>query len=206
MLTLDHLHFSYGNHPIVADWSGHIGAGVTLLRGGDGAGKTTRLHLLSGALAAQSGRLCLGRVWLHEDPKAYCRQVFWVDPRSEAHAAATDPLTTLAYADTLRQRFPAFSEAVWESAVTGLRLDEQMGKPIYMLSTGSKRKLWLAGAFASGAPLALLDAPFAALDSRSIAGVTAILQSAAQQTERAFVVADYEAPSGVALAGVVEVF
>jgi ABC-type Mn2+/Zn2+ transport system ATPase subunit len=69
-----------------------------------------------------------------------------------------------------------------------------------MLSTGTKRKVWLAAAFASGAAVTLLDEPFAALDKTSIGLVIALLQEAAQHPTRAWVVADYAPPQGVALA------
>ena len=69
-----------------------------------------------------------------------------------------------------------------------------------MLSTGSKRKVWLAAACASGAPLTLLDEPFAALDKTSIRCLLGVLGDAAAQPQRAWVLADYVAPPGVPLA------
>jgi ABC-type Mn2+/Zn2+ transport system ATPase subunit len=82
--------------------------------------------------------------------------------------------------------------------VEGLGLAEHADKPLYMLSTGSKRKVWLAAAFASGAPLLLIDEPFAALDRASAACVGHWLGRAAQSTNRACVIADYQAPAGLA--------
>ena len=73
-----------------------------------------------------------------------------------------------------------------------------------MLSTGSKRKVWLAAAFASGAPVTLLDEPFAALDQASIGFVMELLQDAAQHPTRAWVLAHYEAPGEVPLAAIIE--
>jgi energy-coupling factor transporter ATP-binding protein EcfA2 len=73
-----------------------------------------------------------------------------------------------------------------------------------MLSTGSRRKVWLAAAFACGAPLTLLDEPFAALDQPSIRFVLSLLQAATTDPLRAWVLADYQAPPGLALACVLE--
>ena len=81
-----------------------------------------------------------------------------------------------------------------------LDLTLHLEKPLYMLSTGSKRKVWLAAALASGAALTLLDEPFAALDRSSIRSVLDLLREAASHRQRAWVVADYEAPPGVPLA------
>jgi ABC-type Mn2+/Zn2+ transport system ATPase subunit len=85
-----------------------------------------------------------------------------------------------------------------------LGLAPHIDKPLYMHSTGSKRKVWLAAALASGATLTLLDEPFAALDKSSIRRILELLQEAAQHTHRAWVVADYEAPPGVALAHTID--
>jgi energy-coupling factor transporter ATP-binding protein EcfA2 len=74
-----------------------------------------------------------------------------------------------------------------------------------MLSTGSKRKVWLAGAFASGATVTLLDEPFAALDKASIGFVMELLEEAAHHPKRAWVLAHHEAPGAVPLAAIIEV-
>ena len=73
-----------------------------------------------------------------------------------------------------------------------------------MLSTGSKRKVWLAAAFASGAAVTLLDEPFAALDKASIGFVLELLGDVAAHTERAWVLADFEAPGKVPLAAILD--
>lgn len=79
-----------------------------------------------------------------------------------------------------------------------------MNKQLYMFSAGSKRKVWLAAAFASGAAVTLLDEPFAALDKASIGFVVELLEDAADHPERAWVIADYEAPGDVRLASVID--
>ena len=200
VLSAENLAFAYPGQSLFADWSASIGPGVTLLRGGDGRGKTTLLRLLAGELAAQAGRLQIKGTRLDEQPVAYQRQVFWTAPRTDAH----DALTTDAWLESLRQRYPSLDMQVWTRLIDGLSLTPHQGKPVYMLSTGTKRKLWLAGAFASGAAVTLLDEPFAALDKPSIQVVTELLQEAAQHPTRAWIVAHHEAPEGVELAGVID--
>ncbi len=73
-----------------------------------------------------------------------------------------------------------------------------------MLSTGSKRKVLLAAAIASNAPLTLLDDPLAALDKPSIKMVLQQLCAAAVAKERVYVVAHYEALAGVPLAATLD--
>jgi ABC-type nitrate/sulfonate/bicarbonate transport system ATPase subunit len=52
--------------------------------------------------------------------------------------------------------------------------------------------------------LTCLDEPFAALDKASIRTLSDRLQQASTDPRRAWVVADYEAPAGVMLAGTVD--
>lgn len=200
MLRVLKLCFSYPNHTLFTDWSADVGPGVTLVRGGDGCGKSTLLRLLAGLLAPDAGELHIHGVSLHDAPDAYRAKVFFTEPRSETF----DRLTPVQYLAAQRLRYPAFDEQLLDRLVDGLALDEQMSKQLYMLSTGSRRKVFLAAAFASGAALTLLDLPFAALDKASIGFVTGLLEDASAYSNRAWVVADYAAPARVPLAGVID--
>ncbi len=188
-MQVDNLHFGYPQHPLFVGWTLHAPAGVSLVRGGDGAGKTTLLRLLTGELAAQAGDLQVNQVRLKDQPSAYRQQVFWVEPRSTSfdHLSPTD------YFASLHATYPQFDYPAVSALANGLSLSEHLHKPMYMLSTGSKRKVWLAAAFASGAALALLDDPFAALDKPSITYVKQLLQEASAQTARAYLVTTYDA-------------
>jgi ABC-type multidrug transport system ATPase subunit len=127
---------------------------------------------------------------------AYRNQVVWADPRS----AAFDALTPTAYWDGLRGRYPGWNAELLADLIDGLALEPHLPKALHMLSAGTKRKVFLAGALASGATVTLLDEPFAALDRASIAMVLEFLQEACAHPRRAWVVADYVAPPGVDLA------
>ena len=188
------LHFSYGANPVFAGLNFAVHPGLTLLFGGESCGKSSLLRLLAGVLTAQKG----GIEWRWLDPaqslgQTHAPSVYWMDPRDAQH----DAIAARAYFDLLRARHAEFSQPDLDALVQDLGLDEQLEKPLYMLSTGSKRKVWLAGAFASHCRLTLLDEPFAALDQRSVLRVKAWLNRVAQDTERAFVMADYEVPQGV---------
>ena len=188
ILQVDTLHFGYPQCPLFTGLSLHAPGGVSLVHGGDGAGKTTLLRLLAGELAAQAGELRIRNIRLNDQPSAYRQQVFWVDPRSTAF----DQTSPTDYFASLHVAYPQFDDLAVGPLAEGLSLTEHLHKPVYMLSTGSKRKVWLAAAFASGAALALLDDPFAALDKPSIAYVKQLLLGAAGQTNRAYVVTGYD--------------
>ncbi len=202
---------------VVSGWTARLQPGLTLLVGGDGAGKTTRLRLLAGALRPQRGRLtlhlrqprvgtatspaggatpsvglsalvCELDAW--QQPLAYRAQVFWCDPATDAF----DGGTAEAYAQHHRQAQAGWSEAAFDDLLTELELAGHLHKPWLGLSMGMRRKLRVACALASGAPLTLLDDPLAALDRRSVAVVTDLLADCAGSTRRVFVSTAYEPP------------
>jgi ABC-type multidrug transport system ATPase subunit len=187
MLNLSNVFFAYPHCAVLRDFSAQLAPGVAMVLGGDGRGKTTVLELLAGVLAPDAGRLQLGNVFLDEQPEAYRQQVFWKDPRSTAH----DALRVTDYLQSVQRAYPGFDEALLTEMIEGLSLGPQLHKNLFMLSTGSKRKVWIAAAAASGAQLTLLDGPFVSLDQASINFVLQVLTVAAKQSVRIWVVADY---------------
>lgn len=200
VLQAEALCFGWPGRPLWNDWSVRIRPGVTLVRGEESTGKTTLLRLLAGELPAQSGELQVNSVRLDQQPERYREQVFWTDPRSAAH----DAHSAAAWFQTLPGIYPRFATEALAELVDGFSLTPHLDKPLYMLSTGSKRKVWLSAAFAAGAAVTVIDEPFAALDQRSIGFLLGLLQQVAAHPARAWVVADYAAPAGVPLAGMVE--
>jgi len=188
LLDIQGLHFNYPGRELFTDLSASIKPGVTFVRGGDGRGKTTLLRLLAGDLKPSSGQLKINT------------KVFWVDPHTEAF----EQLTVTEFFESQRLAFPEFDYALVNKLVDGLDPASHIKKKLYMLSTGSKRKVYIAAAFASNAAVTLIDMPFAALDKPSIDFMVGLLRTAADNAGRAFVVADYEAPAGVRLAGVID--
>ena len=195
MLQISKLSLAYPDCVVVSDFSAQPDHGLVLVRGGGGRGKTRLMCVLAGELAPDAGHLQLGGVWLHQQPEAYRQQLFWADTRSAAH----DALTCRDYLASVQRHYPAFDESKLNRAIEGLSLAPHLDKNIFMLSTGSKRKLYLAAAFASGAALTLLDTPFAALDKVSIRFALTLLAEAAQDNTRLWVLADYAQPEGMTL-------
>lgn len=192
------LNFSYPDQRLFVNFSVSIAAGITLVQGGDGRGKTTLLRLLAGELPANSGQLYMNGADLQTQPANYKSKVFFADPRSDVF----DQITALDYFEQQRANFADFDNDALVHLTSGLGLQEHLHKQLFMLSTGSKRKVFLAAAFASSAPLTLFDEPFAALDAASAAFVLRWLENSPAKNSRAWVVADYVAP-GLALSQVI---
>jgi ABC-type multidrug transport system ATPase subunit len=200
ILQADGLNFSYPQRPLFAHFSVAIPPGITLIRGGDGCGKSSLLRLLAGELTLHSGQLRVNGFTLQGQAANYKTQIFWAEPRSDAH----DQLTVPDYFELQRSGHSGFDDAVLADVVRGLGLSEHLHKRLYMLSTGSKRKVFLAAAFASGAAVTLLDEPFAALDTASIGFILKWLKGAADDNQRAWVMADYAAPDSLHLAQTID--
>ena len=93
----------------------------------------------------------------------------------------------------MRQRCPQWNAALQQDLIDALGLHEHLEKKLYMLSTGSRRKVALVALLACGATVTCLDQPYAALDKASIRVLQGLLQDMADHSTRSWVVADYAA-------------
>ena len=150
--------------------------GLTAVTGAERSGKTSLLRRLCGDLPALSGEAA------HPDAQ-------WLDlalPNQDEHT----PQQVWA---TAHARSPNWSAELHQELVDALSLSAHQDKNLFMLSTGSRRKVALVGLLACGAQLTCLDQPYAALDMASIKLIRGFLQDMAEHASRSWVVADYEA-------------
>jgi ABC-type multidrug transport system ATPase subunit len=185
--------FAFPQQPVFNGFSVAIPNGLTYVVGDESSGKTTLLRLFAGDLTPQAGSIAVCGVNQAGNLASYKQHVFWVDPRTSAH----DGISPSEYFDLQRRIYPAFDDVMLAALIEGLSLNDHASKAMYMLSAGSKRKVWLAAAFASGATVTLLDEPFAALDKASINFLIQQLEISAQKSKRAWVIADYEVPQNL---------
>ena len=205
VLTADRLSFSHPHQPVPPLFDQLclvLPPGVTWLCGDEGSGKTTLLQLLAG-LIPTPGHLQIQGVSLTDNRPAYQRKVAWLDPRDTALDGQTARQIFAALPPPQTGDGPDASQRL-DRHIDGLSLAPHLDKTLAMLSTGTRRKVLMTAALAAEAPLTLLDQPFKALDRPSIDYLLALLAEAAGHPGRAWVVADYVAPPGVALAGVIE--
>jgi len=200
ILQADFLHFGYPDKALFRNFSASIPSRITLIRGGDGCGKSTLLKLLAGVLPLQGGQLHINGISLKTQPENYTANIFLADPRTDSF----EQLTVSDYFGLQRSNHAGFNDSVLTEVSDGLGLQEHLHKQLFMLSTGSKRKVFLAAALASGAQLTLFDDPFAALDATSIRFVLGWLDAAASASTRAWVIAGHVAPDGLPLAQIID--
>ena len=161
--------------------------GVSWVCGDEGKGKTTLLRLLAGDVQPTTGQ-----VFTPEGG------VFWVDLQDAVH----DTTTVQACWDALRAHYPRWNQDLLQDLAEELDMTQHLDKRLNMLSAGSRRKVMVVAALASGATVTLLDQPFAALDLASVRIIHEFLHEAAEHSSRAWIVADYEAPTHLPVASV----
>jgi ABC-type multidrug transport system ATPase subunit len=174
-------------HGPIQNLSFNWSAGVSWVCGDEGTGKTTLLRLLAGEIQPISGNVV-----------PIEGGVFWLDLQTPEH----DTTTVHACWDALRVQYPNWNDVLLQDLAEELDMQQHLSKRLNMLSTGSRRKAMVLAALASGATVTLLDQPFAALDLTSIRIIKEFLSEAANHPSRAWIVADYEAPSDVPIASV----
>jgi len=164
-------------------------AGLHWVCGDEGSGKTSLLRLLAGDLPAIRGSV--------DSPPG---GVFWADLKGSEH----DQTTVQACWDQLQALHPNWQKSLEQDLIEALDMERHRHKPLFMLSTGSRRKVMLVAAFASGASVTLLDQPFVSLDHVSVRVIKDFLSEAAAHTSRAWIVADYEVPEDLTPASVLD--
>jgi ABC-type multidrug transport system ATPase subunit len=162
-------------------------SGVSWICGDEGRGKTTLLRLLAGDVRPAAGAVV-----------APAGGVFWVDLQGATH----DDITVQTCWDALRVHYPHWHQDLLQDLAEELDMTQHLDKRLNMLSAGSRRKVMVVAALASGATVTLLDQPFAALDLASVRVIHEFLQEAAEHPSRAWIVVDYEAPNNLPLASV----
>jgi ABC-2 type transport system ATP-binding protein len=164
LISANDLRKSFGSIRAVDGVTLHIEAGeIYGLVGSDGAGKTTTLRLLVGALTADAGQITIGGVDARRDPEGARAQIGYLSQRFSLY----EDLTVL-------ENIRFFAE------VRGLKSDEWLPRCMEILefvgledfkdrragqlSGGMKQKLGLASALVSRPRVLLLDEPTTGVD------------------------------------------
>jgi thiol reductant ABC exporter CydD subunit len=152
-------------------WPGEVVA----MTGPSGAGKSTVLAAVLGFVVPERGVVVAGGSAADEfEPALWRRQFAWVPQRPG--------LLVGSIADNVRLGRPAASDdevrqALDAAGAAELGLDTPVGEQGKLLSGGQRRRVALARALLTEAPVLLLDEPTAGLDAEVEAGVVASLRA-----------------------------
>ena len=168
-LTVEHLSFAYGQHPVLEDVSFEANAGELLaILGPNGVGKTTLFACVMGLLKGYAGKI-----------EADGADLAPLTPRQRAHRVAAIP-----QAHPLSFRYSAFdmvlmgaSHTLSPFAVPGeaerrrareamarVKIDHLVDRPFDRLSGGEQQLVFIARALCQAAKILLMDEPTASLD------------------------------------------
>lgn len=146
-------------------WSDTLPPGVSLLLDDSGDLATHWMPALAGCEPPLRGHIGCQGIRFPQEAPAYQALVFWRNPREPV---PRNTQTAREWACHTASLWPTWDDTLWQAHVAGFALTTQLDKPLWHLSTGSLRKLWMAAALASGATLTLIDEPTAGLDAAGI--------------------------------------
>ncbi|MGY1821830.1 ABC transporter ATP-binding protein [Geodermatophilus sp. SYSU D00079] len=183
-IRLESVGFAYGpDRPVLHDFDLTVGAGETVcLFGPSGAGKSTVLSLLLRLYDPDAGRVLLDGVDIRElatvelrRQLAFVPQDPWLlDGTLAENIAFGNPDATRA--EVLAAGRIAWVDEFAHSLPQGY--DTQLGESGAMLSGGQRRRVALARAVVSTAPVVLLDEPTTSLDAEAARQVVGAIRSA----------------------------
>jgi branched-chain amino acid transport system ATP-binding protein/branched-chain amino acid transport system permease protein len=177
-LTADGLAKRYGELVAAADVSLRAEPGtITALVGPNGSGKTTVLRMLSGAIEPDEGSLdAAGSVRTLQATAVFSslsvdEHLLVGSARRRRRGGFVRALLATPQAREEDAGFVAEAEAV--AARFGLAGEETAGQ----LAAGDRRVLMLAAAYATGAPILLVDEPTAGASAAEVARIVALLRA-----------------------------
>jgi heme exporter protein A len=136
---------------------------LVVLRGANGAGKSSLLRMIAGLLPPAAGTLVWDGEDIAEDPGAHRRRLAYV-----GHGDALKPALTLAEHLRFHAKLRGADEAGCAAALDAFALAPLADMPARFLSQGQRRRAALARLLAAPAPLWLLDEPTNGLDAPSV--------------------------------------
>ena len=158
-LIADSLSVRRGERLIFAGLSFGLTAGEALVvRGRNGAGKSSLLAVLAGLLRPEAGRVCLDG-----DPEAQPAEAMNLVGHRDGLKAALTAEENLVFAQAVLGLAGLRPRAALEALGIGALADI----PAAYLSAGQRRRVGLARLLVSARPIWLLDEPTAALDAAS---------------------------------------
>jgi zinc/manganese transport system ATP-binding protein len=173
-IRIEDLTLGYEGHPAVHHLEGAFEQGsLTAIMGPNGSGKSTLLKGIIGAIKPLGGRVVLDNLSWRDI--AYLPQSAEID---RSFPAVVADLVALGF---WKQRglFAAIrgvDHKALEAALDSVGLTGFEHRPIDTLSGGQLQRALFARVLVQDAPVILLDEPFAAIDQRTVADLTGLIQ------------------------------
>jgi ABC-2 type transport system ATP-binding protein len=164
MIEASHLSRAFGKTRAVDDVSLHVNAGeIYGLVGPDGAGKTTFMHLLCGAMRPDTGEATIAGYRVAKQPEQARAQIGYLSQRFSLYEEMT-VLENIRFFAEVRGLPAREWKPRCHEILTFVGLEEFSGRRARQLSGGMKQKLGLAAALVHRPRILLLDEPTTGVD------------------------------------------
>lgn len=174
MIEVSHLTKRYGSHLALDDLSFTIPEGqIYGLLGPNGAGKSTTMNILTGCLAATSGRVWIDGVDIFEDPMAAKKHLGYLPELPPLYMDRT-PEEYLRFVARAKGIGEVRGELERVMALT--QITDVKDRLIRNLSKGYRQRVGIAQAILGDPDIIILDEPTVGLDPRQITEIRELIQ------------------------------
>lgn len=192
MINLVQVTHHYGIRPVLQDVNLHVKKGdVLALMGPNGMGKSTLLQIMAGVIAPYQGYCEIDgkrRRQTEEDEVAIRRKVVYLPAEAWVPSQMTGREWLLAVGGLYEVEYLRLFDHV-DRLLTLFDLADKGDSPISSYSTGQQKKISLAAALVTEAPILLLDEPFSGgLDPSGILAMRRVLQHLAKGDQTTIVI------------------
>ena len=174
MIEVSHLTKRYGSHLALDDLSFTIPEGqIYGLLGPNGAGKSTTMNILTGCLAATSGRVRIDGVDIFEDPMAAKKHLGYLPELPPLYMDRTpeEYLRFVARAKGIGEVRGELERVMALTQITDVKV-----RLIRNLSKGYRQRVGIAQAILGDPDIIILDEPTVGLDPRQITEIRELIQ------------------------------
>ena len=174
MIEVSHLTKRYGSHLALDDLSFTIPEGqIYGLLGPNGAGKSTTMNILTGCLAATSGRVRIDGMDIFEDPMAAKKHLGYLPELPPLYMDRT-PEEYLRFVARAKGIGEVRGELERVMALT--QITDVKDRLIRNLSKGYRQRVGIAQAILGDPDIIILDEPTVGLDPRQITEIRELIQ------------------------------
>jgi ABC-2 type transport system ATP-binding protein len=182
MIRVDNLTRSYGDLTAVDDVTFEIAAGeIVGLLGHNGAGKTTIMKMLTGALEPTAGAIHIDGLDIAAQRKAVQQRIGYLPENDPLYPEMT-VLDYLDYCAALHQVPPAERAARIREAIEKTELTSRATDPIGQLSRGYRQRVGVAQAILHHPRVLILDEPTNGLDPTQVQHMRTLIRNLAAES------------------------
>ncbi|MEZ2444520.1 ABC transporter ATP-binding protein [Chitinophaga sp. RCC_12] len=180
IVKLEHLSHKYSSSWAIRDINIEISkTGIVGLLGSNGAGKSTTMNILCGALNQTEGNVYINGINMREDPQLAKREIGFLPQNPPLYMDLTVD-EYLGYCAGLRQLPKDRMKPAIKEAKERCGIDHFSSRLIRNLSGGYRQRVGIAQAIVHRPRLVVLDEPTNGLDPNQITEVRALIKEIAQ--------------------------